>query len=93
LQPTIVHLNQEKSGGSSELQQRVWDLVQPVLEEWTGQHLSPVSLYGIRLYHNNSILAPHVSQSLFYNCKGGDVQVVDGDINLVPHSFLMLLTI
>lgn len=64
LQPTIVHLNKQQSGGSMELQQKVWDLVQPVLEEWTGHHLSPVSLYGIRLYHNNSILAPHVSQSL-----------------------------
>ena len=24
--------------------------------------LSPVSLYGVRLYHNNSILAPHVDR-------------------------------
>jgi hypothetical protein len=57
-----VHLNQQRTGGSNELQQKVWEIVQPVLEEWTGQHLSPVSLYGIRLYHNNSILAPHVSR-------------------------------
>lgn len=70
LQPTIVHLNQRQTGGSQELQQKVWDLVQPVLEEWTGQHLSPVSLYGIRLYHNNSILAPHVSQSFRENMGG-----------------------
>ncbi|KAG7340660.1 ankyrin repeat domain protein [Nitzschia inconspicua] len=60
--PTIVHLNQARSGGSNELQDKIWKLVQPVLEEWTGQHLSPVSLYGIRLYHNNSILAPHVDR-------------------------------
>ena len=33
-----------------------------VLEAWTGQTLSPVSLYGIRLYHNGSILSPHVDR-------------------------------
>lgn len=61
-QPTIVHLNQQRTGGSTELQDKVWELVRPVLEQWTGQHLAPVSLYGIRLYHNNSILTPHVRQ-------------------------------
>jgi prolyl 4-hydroxylase len=61
--PTIVHLNKEDySGGGPDLQEQIWDMVQPVLEEWTGQYLSPVSLYGIRLYHNNSILAPHVDR-------------------------------
>ena len=61
--PTIVHLNKEEfAGGGPELQKQIWDMVQPVLEEWTGHYLSPVSLYGIRLYHNNSILAPHVDR-------------------------------
>ena len=60
--PTIVHLNQERSGGSAALQNKIWKLVKPILEEWTGQYLEGVSLYGIRLYHNNSILAPHVDR-------------------------------
>lgn len=60
--PTIVHLNQEHTGGSANLQSKIYSLVQPVLEEWTGQHLWPVSLYGIRSYHNGSVLAPHVDR-------------------------------
>eukprot|EP00529_Nitzschia_sp_RCC80_P005363 CAMPEP_0113520682 /NCGR_PEP_ID=MMETSP0014_2-20120614/44232_1 /TAXON_ID=2857 /ORGANISM="Nitzschia sp." /LENGTH=988 /DNA_ID=CAMNT_0000418581 /DNA_START=335 /DNA_END=3301 /DNA_ORIENTATION=+ /assembly_acc=CAM_ASM_000159 len=60
--PTIVHLNQERTGGSTALQNKIWKLVQPILQEWTGHYLEGVSLYGIRLYHNNSILAPHVDR-------------------------------
>jgi prolyl 4-hydroxylase len=60
--PTIFHLNQEKDGGGVGLQAKIWNLAKPIMERWTGQMLSPVSLYGIRLYHNNSILAPHVDR-------------------------------
>lgn len=60
--PTIAYLNQIRSGGSSELQDMIWKEAKPILEEWTGQYLSPVSLYGIRSYHNGSILAPHVDR-------------------------------
>ena len=60
--PTIVHLNQPAHGGSSHLQARIWDMARDILEEWTGQMLSPVSLYGVRVYHNNSILTPHVDR-------------------------------
>ena len=38
--------------------------------------LSPVSLYGVRLYHNGSILAPHVDRMpLVTSCisKFGDI--------------------
>lgn len=54
--PTIVTLR------LPELQTKIWKLAQPLLEEWTGQELSPVSLYGIRVYHNHSILTPHVDR-------------------------------
>jgi hypothetical protein len=60
--PTIAHVNQVRSGGSNELQALIWKEAQPILEEWTGQYLSPVSLYGIRSYHNGSILSPHVDR-------------------------------
>ncbi len=57
--PTILHINQRKNdGGGAHLQNKVWAVAKQVMEEWTGQELSPVSLYGIRLYHNGSILAP-----------------------------------
>ena len=61
--PTIMHLNSNKfEGGGSHLQSEIWKQCQDVMEDWTGQHLAPVSLYGIRLYHRDSILAPHVDR-------------------------------
>jgi len=32
------------------------------VEAWTGQRLASTSVYGIRIYHNQSILAPHVDR-------------------------------
>lgn len=55
--PTIVRLQKEKI-----LINQIQEQVKPILEEWTGMHLSPVSTYGIRMYHNGSILAPHVDR-------------------------------
>jgi hypothetical protein len=60
--PTIAHLNQARTGGSKDLQAKIWELVKPVLQNWTGHYLSPVSLYGIRVYHDGSILTPHVDR-------------------------------
>lgn len=57
--PTIMHLNQYNfEGGGADLQKEVWSTAKGLMEEWSGQVLAPVSLYGIRLYHNGSILAP-----------------------------------
>jgi prolyl 4-hydroxylase len=42
-----------------------WDLVkgvQSILEAWTKSPLVLTSLYGIRVYHEGSILAPHVDR-------------------------------
>jgi len=60
--PTMVHMARESAGGSISLTSEIEDKVTPILEEWTGQSLSPVSTYGIRIYHNASILAPHVDR-------------------------------
>ena len=57
--PTIMTLNQPTwEGGGQELQDQIWSSAKELMQEWSGQELSPVSLYGIRLYHNGSILAP-----------------------------------
>ena len=57
--PTIMTLNQPTwEGGGQELQDQIWETAKDLMQEWSGQELSPVSLYGIRLYHNGSILAP-----------------------------------
>jgi prolyl 4-hydroxylase len=58
-----MHLNEkENHGGGPALQSIIFTETKRVLEDWTGQELSPVSLYGVRLYHNGSILAPHVDR-------------------------------
>ena len=41
--PTIVHMAREDAGGSISLTSEIEDKVTPILEEWTGQRLSPVS--------------------------------------------------
>ena len=48
--PWFISLENARLGGGDDLQRQVWRLARPVLEEWTGQRLSPVSMYGIRIY-------------------------------------------
>lgn len=61
--PTVTLLSEpENEGGGVDLMNELFAEAKKVVEEWTGQELRPVSLYGIRLYHNGSILAPHVDR-------------------------------
>lgn len=61
--PDIIKLGDVRNdGGGLSLKQKITDLARLVLEDWTGQKLRAVSLYGIRVYHNNSLLAPHVDR-------------------------------
>mmetsp|Transcript_34219 Transcript_34219/g.105118 ORF Transcript_34219/g.105118 Transcript_34219/m.105118 type:complete len:517 (-) Transcript_34219:38-1588(-) len=41
---------------------KIWNGAKPILEAWTGQKLKPTSLYGIRVYYENAILATHVDR-------------------------------
>lgn len=60
---TIVRLEDPVlKGGGVKLKEKVLQHAQNLLEEWVGQKLSPVSLYGVRQYHRGSILAPHVDR-------------------------------
>jgi len=54
--------NGQLRGGGYEIKQKVWDATRATLEEWTGEELTPCSLYGIRIYHENAVLAPHVDR-------------------------------
>lgn len=49
-------------GGGWNLSAAIWNSTKGVLEEWTGQKLAGSSVYGIRIYNNNSVLAPHVDR-------------------------------
>ena len=44
------------------LKQQIWDAAREVIQEWTGEELTECSLYGIRVYHEGSILATHVDR-------------------------------
>eukprot|EP00522_Entomoneis_paludosa_P006882 CAMPEP_0172440930 /NCGR_PEP_ID=MMETSP1065-20121228/1538_1 /TAXON_ID=265537 /ORGANISM="Amphiprora paludosa, Strain CCMP125" /LENGTH=444 /DNA_ID=CAMNT_0013190047 /DNA_START=54 /DNA_END=1388 /DNA_ORIENTATION=+ len=61
--PDILHVaNPELEGGGPPLLAAISDAARDVLQEWTGQILAPSSVYGIRVYKNNSILSPHVDR-------------------------------
>lgn len=49
-------------GGGSTLKQKVWNAAHDTISEWTGQELTQCSLYGIRIYYEGSVLAPHVDR-------------------------------
>ena len=49
-------------GGGKALKQQIWDAARDVIQEWTGEELTQCSLYGIRVYHEGSVLAPHVDR-------------------------------
>lgn len=61
--PTIVNIQEGRHGGGRELTTKVWEAARQTLEDWTGMHLSPCSIWGIRIYHNNSILTTHVDRN------------------------------
>ena len=44
------------------MKQAIWNAAQETIQEWTGQELTPCSLYGIRIYREGSVLATHVDR-------------------------------
>lgn len=49
-------------GGGYVLKQKIWNAARDTISEWTGQQLAECSLYGIRIYKENAVLAPHVDR-------------------------------
>mmetsp|Transcript_18770 Transcript_18770/g.27819 ORF Transcript_18770/g.27819 Transcript_18770/m.27819 type:complete len:514 (-) Transcript_18770:428-1969(-) len=49
-------------GGGGMLKQKLWDEAKSTLQEWTGEELTPCSLYGIRVYKEGAVLASHVDR-------------------------------
>lgn len=49
-------------GGGPLLRQHIWNAARDTISEWTGQHLAETSLYGIRIYKEGAVLAPHVDR-------------------------------
>ena len=62
--PKLVNVQDSKFlGGGVDLQTQIWESSRKVMEEWTGMHLAPCSMWGVRIYYNDSILAPHVDRN------------------------------
>jgi prolyl 4-hydroxylase len=51
-------------GGGQTFTLKIWESVKDILSEWTGQKLAYCSIYGIRVYKEHAILAPHVGTFL-----------------------------
>jgi prolyl 4-hydroxylase len=49
-------------GGGSRFKQSIWNAARDTIQEWTGQELTQCSLYGVRVYYEGSVLAPHVDR-------------------------------
>lgn len=49
-------------GGGYALKQKLWNAARDTISEWTGQQLAECSLYGIRIYKENAVLATHVDR-------------------------------
>ena len=68
-QPTTHHNNYASPtrtvnlrSQNRQLAQLVAETLHPLMEAWSGERLWSASVYGIRVYSNESILAPHVDR-------------------------------
>lgn len=50
-------------GAGFVLKQHIWNAARDTIEEWTGHKQAECSLYGIRIYTEGAILAPHVDRN------------------------------
>ncbi len=74
--------NTKLRGGGGALQNAIWDAARSTIEEWTGEELTPCSLYGIRVYGNGAILAPHVDRLPLVSSA---IINVDQDLDVTIH--------
>eukprot|EP01038_Epipyxis_sp_PR26KG_P009290 gene9290-12517_t len=58
----MINLEDSSLRGGLQLKQFLWDNVKPIIEEWVGKKVEPTSLYGIRVYSDQAILATHVDR-------------------------------
>ena len=44
------------------MKQHIWNAARDTIEAWTGYRQAECSLYGIRIYREGAMLAPHVDR-------------------------------
>lgn len=55
--------DQSLIGSGDALRTKIWNTTQDILQGWAGVDLSPTSLYGVRVYTEGAVLAPHVDRN------------------------------
>lgn len=68
--------NTKLRGGGGALQNAIWDAARSTIEEWTGEELTPCSLYGIRVYGNGAILVSSIS-AVHFSAFLGSLTVIN----------------
>ena len=58
----MVNFEDKALRGGFDVKTQIWDAAKPIIEEWTGKKVTPTSLYGIRVYKENAVLATHVDR-------------------------------
>lgn len=54
--------NSQLRGAGYGLKNELWNAAESTISEWTGQELTPCSLYGVRVYTEGAMLATHVDR-------------------------------
>jgi prolyl 4-hydroxylase len=72
--------NSDLRGGGRTFCLKIWDAAKDIISEWTGQELAYSSLYGVRVYKEHALLAPHAGK---YSCAPffGSVLVLRGSFS------------
>jgi hypothetical protein len=58
--PMMIWLPEQHSG--SQLKNKIFDILTPILEEWSGTELERTDLYGMRVYKKGMFLENHVDR-------------------------------
>ena len=77
--------NEDLHGGGAKLKNAIWEVARHALQEWTGEELTPTSLYGIRKYTEGSVLATHVDRLPLVTSA---IINVDQDVDELNQQFL-----
>lgn len=63
LSPTYMVSFEDKTlRGGFALKEDIWRALNPIITEWVGKEIEATSLYGIRIYKENAVLATHVDR-------------------------------
>lgn len=54
--------NPTKMVQAKQVHESIWETTNDIISEWTGQKLQESSVYGIRVYKEGTIIAPHVDK-------------------------------